>query len=146
MKIISFSVVSNSIPHGLWATRLLSMEFSRQEYWSGCHSLLQGVFPTQGPNSHLLQLLHCRHILYHWATREAPRITIILLLGIYPKELKTGYGKKPLQYCKVISLQLIKINEKNKNKQMNFNNNNNKRTENRDSNRHTHTRTNVHSS
>ena len=24
------------------------------------------------------------------------------------------YGKKPLQYCKVISLQLIKINEKKK--------------------------------
>ena len=24
------------------------------------------------------------------------------------------YDKKPLQYCKVISLQLIKINEKNK--------------------------------
>ena len=28
----------------------LSMEFSRQEYWSGCHSLLQGIFPTQGLN------------------------------------------------------------------------------------------------
>ena len=26
----------------------LSMEFSRQEYWSGCHFLLQGTFPTQG--------------------------------------------------------------------------------------------------
>ena len=26
----------------------LSMEFSRQEYWSGCHYLLQGIFPTQG--------------------------------------------------------------------------------------------------
>ena len=31
----------------------LSMEFSRQEYWS-CHSLLQGIFPTQGLNLHLL--------------------------------------------------------------------------------------------
>ena len=28
----------------------LSMEFSRQEYWSGCCSLLQGIFPTQGLN------------------------------------------------------------------------------------------------
>ena len=26
------------------------------------------------------------------------------------------YGKKPLQYCKVISLQLVKINEKKKNR------------------------------
>ena len=25
-----------------------SMEFPRQEYWSGCHSLLQGIFLTQG--------------------------------------------------------------------------------------------------
>ena len=32
----------------------LSMEFSGQE----CYFLLQGVFPTQGSNSHLLHLLH----------------------------------------------------------------------------------------
>jgi len=28
----------------------LSMEFSREEYWRGCHFLLQGIFPTQGSN------------------------------------------------------------------------------------------------
>ena len=28
----------------------LSMEFSRQEYWRGCHSFLQGIFLTQGLN------------------------------------------------------------------------------------------------
>ena len=32
----------------------LSMGFSRQEYWSGCHALLQGIFPTQGSNLHLM--------------------------------------------------------------------------------------------
>ena len=37
----------------------------------GHHVLLQGVFPTQGSNLHLLWFLHCRWILYHWATREA---------------------------------------------------------------------------
>ena len=31
----------------------------------GCHFLLQGILPTQGSNPHLL---HCRWILYHWAT------------------------------------------------------------------------------
>ena len=36
----------------------LSTEFSRQEYWS-CHTLLQGIFPTQGSN---LCLLHFRQI------------------------------------------------------------------------------------
>jgi len=39
------------------------MGFSRQEYWSGVLVLLQGIFPTQGLNSHLLRLLHCRWIL-----------------------------------------------------------------------------------
>ena len=31
----------------------------------GCHSCLQGIFPTQGSN---LGLLHCRQILYHLST------------------------------------------------------------------------------
>ena len=39
----------------------LSMGCSRQEYWSGFHSLLQGIFMTQGFNP---GLLHCRQILY----------------------------------------------------------------------------------
>ena len=30
----------------------------------GCHAVLQGIFPTQGSNPQLLQLLHCRQILY----------------------------------------------------------------------------------
>ena len=34
------------------------MGFSRQEYWSGLHALLQGIFPTQGPKPHLLCVLH----------------------------------------------------------------------------------------
>ena len=37
-----------------------------------CHALLQGMFPTQGLNLKLMQLLHCRKVLYCWATREAP--------------------------------------------------------------------------
>ena len=37
------------------------MEFSRPEYWNGSHSLLQGIFPTQGSNP---GLRHCRWILY----------------------------------------------------------------------------------
>ena len=33
----------------------LSMGFSRQEHWSGCHALLQGIFPTMELNPHLLR-------------------------------------------------------------------------------------------
>ena len=44
-----------------WAVALqapLSMGFSRQEYWSGSQSLLQGVFLTQGLNLPPLYLPH----------------------------------------------------------------------------------------
>ena len=34
----------------------------------GCHALLYGIFLTQGLN---LGLLHCKRILYRWATRAA---------------------------------------------------------------------------
>ena len=34
------------------------MGFSRQEYWGGCHALLQGIFPTKGLNPLFLHLLH----------------------------------------------------------------------------------------
>ena len=40
----------------------------------GCHFLLQGIFPTSGSN---LCLLHCRQILYHWATGEVPFYSLI---------------------------------------------------------------------
>ena len=39
---------------------LLSMRFPRQEYWSGCRALLQGIFPT--PRSNLC--LNCRQIFF----------------------------------------------------------------------------------
>ena len=32
-----------------------------------CHALLQGIYPTQGSSP---GLLHCRQILYRWATRK----------------------------------------------------------------------------
>ena len=47
----------------------LSMEFSRQEYWSGSHSHLQGIFPTLESN---LGLPHCRQILYCLSHQESP--------------------------------------------------------------------------
>ena len=48
--------------HGILQARMLE--------W-GCHALLQGMFFTQGLNLHLLQFLHCRRMLYRWATGEA---------------------------------------------------------------------------
>ena len=42
-----------------------SMEFPDKNTGVGCHSLLQGIFLTQGSNPCLLCLLHCRQVLYH---------------------------------------------------------------------------------
>ena len=45
----------------------------------GCHALLQGIFSIQGLNLSILQLLHCRWILYHWATGEVAAAAAKLL-------------------------------------------------------------------
>ena len=57
------SVMSYSLrPHGLFPTRLLCPWNSLGKSTGvNCHSLLQGIFLTQGSNS---GLLHCRQILY----------------------------------------------------------------------------------
>ena len=63
----SCSVVSDSLqPHGILYSPWNSPGQNTGEL--GSHSLLQGIFPTQGSNP---GLLHCRQILYHLSTREA---------------------------------------------------------------------------
>ena len=47
----------------------LSMEFPRQEYWSGLPFPSTGIFPTQGSNP---GLLHCRQILYQLSHKGSP--------------------------------------------------------------------------
>ena len=48
----------------LWTP--LSMEFTRQEYWSRLHALFQKVFPTQGWKLHLISCL------LHWQAGSLP--------------------------------------------------------------------------
>ena len=61
----SHSVVSNS----LWSPGLYNPWSSpSQNSRVGSHSLLQGIFPTQGSNP---GLLHCRWILYQLSHRES---------------------------------------------------------------------------
>ena len=57
------------------------MEFSRQNTGVGCHVLLQGVFLTQGLNLHLL---HCRQILWHYTTQEAPQLYVVVCISSAP--------------------------------------------------------------
>ena len=65
----SCSVVSNSA--ALWTVAHqvpLSMGFSRQEYWSGSHALLQGILLTPGWNLHLCLL--------HWQVNSLPLVSL----------------------------------------------------------------------
>ena len=59
----SVSVTSNSVtPWAIAHPAPLSMEFSRQECWSGLPFLLQEIFPDQGSKLHLL----------HWKVDSLP--------------------------------------------------------------------------
>ena len=60
------SVVFNPLqPHGVGPSRLLCLwDFSGKNTAMGFHFLLQGIFATQGLNPCLLELLHCKQILY----------------------------------------------------------------------------------
>ena len=56
MCVFSCSVMSDSLqPHGLSPARLFCRwDFPLKNTREGCHFLLQGLFPTQGSNTHLL--------------------------------------------------------------------------------------------
>ena len=59
----------------------------------GCHFLLQGIFPTQGSNPHLL---HWQVILCHWATREAYQCYTPILYSFFL------FKKKIFKYISII--------------------------------------------
>ena len=61
---VNCSIFSDSLqPHGLSPARILCPWNSPDKNIGvGCHSLLQGIFPTQGSNP---GLLHGRLLLYH---------------------------------------------------------------------------------
>ena len=48
---------------------------------AGCHTLRQGIFPTQGSNP---GLLHCRQILYHLSHQGSPYVYIYPLFFGFP--------------------------------------------------------------
>ena len=67
-SVLSYSAV-------LWTTACqapLSWDSPGKNAAVGRYAILQGVFWTQGSNTCLLRILHCRQILYHWATGEVP--------------------------------------------------------------------------
>ena len=85
---LSRSVMSYSWGHhGPLPSRLACpRDFPWQEYWSGLRIFFSmGSSWPRGSKPHLLRLLHCRQILYHWATGESP----VWWMGISKKRQKT---------------------------------------------------------
>ena len=66
----------------------------------GSHSLLQGIFPTQGLNP---GLLHCKQILYHLSHRGSP---VKLGEGQRKAPLRVSQGDRPCQQLISESLSL----------------------------------------
>ena len=100
-KSVSHSVMSNSLrPYGMYLTRLFCPWNSLGKNTGvGCHSLLQGIFPTQGSNP---GLPHYRQVLYHRSHRGSPRTPA-------PGELLDSViepGSPALLHCRRILYQL----------------------------------------
>ena len=112
---VSHSVMSNSLnPWTVAHQAPLSMEFSWQEYWSGNHSLLQGIFPTQGSN---LSLLHCMQILYHLSHQGSPEYRIHLYKYWILYEFNNSqdtFIKKNITIIMFLSLNKNHMGKKNK--------------------------------
>ena len=65
-------------PHELKHTRLLCpWNFPGQNTGMGCHSLLQGIFPTQRSNLCLYVSCISRELLYHWHHLGRPFTAIV---------------------------------------------------------------------
>ena len=67
----------------------LAMGFSGKNTGVGCHSLLQGIVPTQELNP---VLLHCRQILYHLSHQETHQRSYQSRIGM-ELESEEGYNK-----------------------------------------------------
>ena len=88
-EMLCYSLSRVWLPAILWAVARntpLSMEFSRQEYWSGCHSLFQGIFLNEWSKP---CLPHCRQILYHLSHQYKANI-----LTLWNKKLQVERGSK----------------------------------------------------
>ena len=91
-------------PHGLQPIRLLCPWNSPgRNTGVGCHSLLQGIFPTQGQN---LGLLHYRQILYCLSLREF-HIYMCVCIYIYVYENICIYSENIYIICIYICYEVM---------------------------------------
>ena len=119
-SVLSQPVVSDSLqPHGLQPARpLCPGDSPGMNTGVGCHTLLQGIFQTQGQNP---GLLYCRQILYHLSQQGIKylycylqnRITSGIGQSDYPqvfrREADVFYGNKFQKQCKASRACILDI-------------------------------------
>ena len=95
MYVCAYSVVSSCLrPRGLLPARLLCpWNFPGKNTAVDCHFLLQGIFPTQGSNPHLLHLLH-------W---QADSLPLYHLLDIPFKSTFTRGSQIPCRFIGLVN-------------------------------------------
>ena len=81
-----------------------SVQFSRQEYWSGLPFPSPGIFLTQGLN---LGLQHCRQILYHLSHQGSPEIQSDLLVNMQMMDFLVNASRRVLLQNTLGRLYLI---------------------------------------
>ena len=69
----------------------------------GCHTLLQGIFPTHGLNP---GLPHCRWIFYCLSYQGSPRILEWVRLSLLQRLFPTQESNRSLLHCRWILYQL----------------------------------------
>ena len=83
--------MSNSvIPWTVTCQVSLFIKFSRQEYWIGSYSLLQGIFLTQGLNP---GILHHWQILYHLGHQGSSVLVLPLPKSWPPSMSQNSYSR-----------------------------------------------------
>ena len=97
---VSHSIMSDSLrPHELQPTRLFCPWNSPgKNTGMGCHSLLQGIFPTQGLNQ---GLLHCRRILCHLSHQGNPNLPKSIPTILYINSSFQNLGSHERQTCQL---------------------------------------------
>ena len=110
--LITKSCPAFAIPWTIAHQDPLSMGFSKQEYWRGCHFFPQGHSQPRDQTCYSCiagSLLHCEQILYHWGTRETllHRLLFILFLMV------SFAIQKLLPWCSPILFLLLVSNPKN---------------------------------
>ena len=93
VSVVSCLVGSNSVTVRTIAHRLLCpWDSLGKNTGVGSHSLLQGIFFTQGSNP---GLLHCRQILYHLSHQGSP---ILSVLSSNPSKLASLFLSEAIRY------------------------------------------------